>query len=340
MRDLPGEMRVLLIGGTGLISTGITKHLLARGAQVAMFNRGQRPSTLPPEVEQLTGDRADAGAFAALAARKFDAVIDMICFSPAQAKATIEAFAGRTGHVLLCSTVCTYGIEIAKGVLIDESFPQNPTSEYGKNKLICERLFLEAGAQKKFEATVVRPSCTYGPGSFLIDQLEFDTPAWGRIERGLPVLCGGDGLGLWQATHRDDVGKFFAHALQNPKTFGESYNVTRDEVFTWRDFYRQASESLGQRPRAIFMPASWIVAHAPARFGLLADTTRYHGAYDSSKAKRDVPEFRCEVDFVTGARETIADIKRRGVFREGSGDALYESMVAKALAAGVEPETI
>ncbi len=333
-------MRVLLIGGSGLISTGVVTHLLARGAQVTMFNRGQRPSSLPPEVEQLTGDRGDRTAFSALGARKFDAVIDMICFAPEQASATIEAFAGHTGHVLFCSTVCTYGIEISQSVLIDETFPQTPTSGYGKNKLTCERLFLEAGAQKKFEVTVVRPSCTYGPGSFLIDQLEFDTPTWGRIERGLPVLCGGDGLGLWQATHRNDVGKLFAYAVHNPKTFGESYNATRDEVFTWRDFYAQAAESLGQRPRVLFMPASWIVSHDPKRFGLLADTTRHHGAYDSSKAKRDVPEFRCEIDFVTGARETIADIKRRGVFRDGTGDALYESMVEKALAAGVVPETL
>ena len=333
-------MRVLIIGGTGLISVGIAKHLLGRGAGVTMFNRGKRPNTLPPDVEQVTGDRADAEAFAALARRDFDAVIDMICFSPAQAEQTVEAFAGRTAQLLLCSTCCTYAVDIPPHVVVRETDEQRPISEYGKNKLTTEKLFLRAGADGKFAATVIRPSCTYGPGSFLIDQLEFDTPAWGRIERGLPVLAAGDGLGLWQATHRDDVGKMFAHAVLNPTTYGQAYNATRDEVFTWRDFYRQAASSLGRAPRVIFMPASWIVRHAPERFGLLAETTRYHGAYDSSKARRDVPEFRCGIDFEVGARETLEDIKRRGVFRDGRGDALYDLMVEKALAAGAEIEEI
>ena len=47
-------MRVLIIGGTGLISVGIAEHLLGRGAQVTVFNRARRPSTLSG-VEQLTG---------------------------------------------------------------------------------------------------------------------------------------------------------------------------------------------------------------------------------------------------------------------------------------------
>jgi len=333
-------MRVLIIGGTGLISVGIAKELLRRGARVSMFNRGRRPNTLPAEVEQLTGDRADSQAFAALAGRGFDAVIDMICFSPAQAEQTVHTFAGRTQQLLLCSTCCTYAVDIPPHVLVRESDEQRPVSEYGRNKLIAEQLVLQAGAEGKFAATVIRPSCSYGPGSFLIDQLEFDTPAWGRIERGLPVLAAGDGLGLWQATHRDDVGKLFAHAVLNAKTYGQAYNATRDEVFTWRDFYRQAALALGKPARVIFMPASWIVRHAPDRFGLLAETTRYHGAYDSSKAKRDVPEFRCTIDFADGARETIEDIKRRGVFRDGRGDALYERMVDEALASGAVIEEL
>src|SRR4051794_35409829 len=108
-------------------------------------------------------------------------------------------------------------------------------------------------------------------------------------------------LGLWVATHRDGVGKLFAYATLNPKTYGQSYNATRDENFTWRDFYREAAQSLCRAPRVMFMPASWIVAHDPQRFGLLREITQFHGAYSSEKAKRDVPEFRCEIDFARGA---------------------------------------
>jgi nucleoside-diphosphate-sugar epimerase len=221
--------------------------------------------------------------------------------------------------------------------VIDETFEQRPVSEYGRNKLACERIFLDAHAAKRLRATIIRPSCTYGPGGRLIDNLEFDPPTWDRIERGLPVLCSGDGLGLWVATHRDDVGKLFAYAAGNPKAFGQCYNAVRDENFTWRDFYREAAAALDKPVDVLFMPADWIIKHDPQRFALLREITRYHGAYSSARAKRDVPEFRCEIGFTDGARETLFDVRRRGAWKKMDADAVYDAMVQKALAAGVDP---
>jgi nucleoside-diphosphate-sugar epimerase len=330
-------MRVLIIGGTGLISTGITKHLLARGADVTHFNRGQRGAS-PQGVTKLIGDRSDFAAFEQQMSREaFDVVIDMICFTPEQAASDVRAFAGRCKHFIFCSTVCVYGAKIPPGVIIDETFEPQPISDYGRAKLACERVFLDAARKGDFAATIVRPSCTYGPGGRLIDNLEFDPPTWDRIERGLPVMCSGDGLGLWVATHRDDVGKLFAHAAMNPVTYGQCYNATRDENFTWRDFYREAASALGRPLDVLFMPADWIIQHDPKRFSLLREITRFHGAYSSEKAKRDVPEFRCEISFERGAAETLADIRRRGAWRRSDDDSLYDQMVRKALDIGVQP---
>src|SRR4051812_2593635 len=208
-------MKVLIIGGTGLISQGIIKHLLeARGADVTMFNRGKREHALSSDVRAIEGDRNDFTAFEQRfsAGQRFDVVIDMICFTPEQADSDIRAFARRCDHFIFCSTVCTYGVKVPPHVFVDETFPQEPISNYGKNKLACERIFLRAHAEKKLNTTIIRPSSTYGPGGTLIDNLEFDPAAWDRIERGLPTLCAGDGLGLWVSTHRDDVGALFAHA--------------------------------------------------------------------------------------------------------------------------------
>jgi nucleoside-diphosphate-sugar epimerase len=330
-------MRALLVGGTGLISVGIIKHLLARGADVTMFNRGKRPSSVPNSVKHIVGDRNDKSFETCFTGRPFDVVIDMICFSPQQAEASVRAFGERCEHFIFCSTVCTYGVKVPPNVLVDESFPQEPISEYGKNKVLCEQIFRRADETGKFNTTIVRPSCTYGPGSPLIDHLEFDPPAWDRIERGLPVLCGGDGLGLWVATHRDDVGKLFAYAAMERKTFGKSYNATRDQIFTWRDYYRDVATVLGKRAKVIFMPADWIVKHDAKRFGLLKEITQFHGAYSSAAAKRDVPEFECEIDFAEGADQTLKDVRARRAWKSSEEDAMYDAMVKRARDAGVEP---
>jgi nucleoside-diphosphate-sugar epimerase len=331
-------MRALIIGGTGLISQGIVKHLLARGADVTVFNRAQREDMLPREIKRLTGDRNQFDEFERrFADTRFDVVIDMICFGPEQAASAVRAFGGRCEHFIFCSTVCTYGTKIPPQILIDEKFPQEPTTGYGRNKMVAEQVFRRAHDERKFHMTIVRPSHTYGPGAPLIDNLEANAIAWDRIERGQPVLCAGDGLGLWQSTHRDDCGKLFAHAVLNPKTYGQDYNATRDEILTWRDYYRHAAAALGKPAQLVFMPAAWIVRHDPQRFGLLAEITQFHGAYNSAKARRDVPEFRCEIDLTSGAIDTFADLRRRNEWRDSSTDSLYQKMMDEALALGIEP---
>ncbi len=329
-------MRVLIIGGTGLISVGIVKHLLARRAEVTVFNRGQRDPT-PTGVQVLVGDRNAADFESRFARSEYDVVIDMICFSPAQAESSIRAFAGRCRHFVFCSTVCTYGTKVPPQVLVDETFAQQPISNYGKGKLACERLFKAAHERGDFAVTIIRPSHTYGPGSSLVDQLEFDAVAWDRIERGLPVLISDGGLGLWQSTHRDDCGKLFAYACLTAKTYGQDYNATRDQVFTWRDYYRHVAQTLGRPAHLVSMPAEWIVSRDPSRFGGLNEIFRHHGAYCSAKARRDVPEFRCAIDFPAGAAETLADVRRRGAWRDSRNDALYQGMIDTAIAIGVKP---
>ena len=330
-------LNALIVGGTGLISTGIAKQLLARGAQVTMYNRGQRENTLPAGVRQILGNREESSAFAATFAElRFDVVFDMICFTMRQAEASVHAFRGRCEQFVFCSTVCAYSTHTPPQVLVDEHFPLSPDSEYGKNKVACERAFQRAADGGAFQLTIARPSHTYGPGGSLIDQQEFDSGTWDRVARGLPVLVAGDGLGLWQSTHRDDCGKFFAHAALNPKTYGEAYNTTRDEVLTWRDYYREVAKALDTRAKLIFVPAAWLIAQDPKRFNFLAETTQFHGAYSSAKAKAHVPEFQASIGLEQGARETFADMRRRGAWRDSGSDAPYQRIVERALALGFE----
>jgi len=50
-------MRILIIGGTGLISTAMTRQLLEKGADVTLFNRGKTPPRFPGGAKFLS--RAD-----------------------------------------------------------------------------------------------------------------------------------------------------------------------------------------------------------------------------------------------------------------------------------------
>jgi nucleoside-diphosphate-sugar epimerase len=182
--------------------------------------------------------------------------------------------------------------------------------------------------------TIFRPANTYGPGRFIADQLELDSVAWDRVERGLPVVCADGAMTLIQSTHIDDCGKAFAYGALNPRTYGEIYNTTRDRIFTWRDYYREMGIALGKPIELFTMPSNWIIRRSPERFFFLREITRFHCAYSSAKAKRDIPEFRCTIDFPDGARETVEDLRDRKAFRDSSGDDLYQRMADEAVKVG------
>lgn len=326
--------KALIVGGTGLISTGITTQLLARGAKVTLYNRGQtRPNV--PGVRHLVGDRTDRDAFVkAFSNETFDVVFDMICFAPEQAEDSVQAFRGRCEHFVFCSSAVTYGPALPPQVLVDESWPQQPVSDYGRAKVACERILERAAALGAFKLTVVRAGHTYGPGGSMDDQLGTDS-TWDRVLRGLPVLVAGDGLGLWQSTHRDDCAVFFAAAALNSKTYGEHYNAVRDEVFTWREYYREVSSALDTPAKVIFVPTRWLLDQAPHRFHFLDEISRHHGAFSSAKARAHVPEFTPNIGLETGARQTFADLRLRGAWPDSTLDTEYQAIVDRALALGL-----
>ncbi|MDB6165850.1 MAG: Nucleoside-diphosphate-sugar epimerase, partial [Lacunisphaera sp.] len=306
------RMKVLIVGGTGLISTGIVKALRARGAELTVFNRGKTDDRLGPEVKRLVGDRSDFRGFekTLATAGRCDVVIDMICFRPDEAQSILRAIAGRCGHFVFCSTVCTYGNTQTILPTTEETL-QAPQADYGRNKLACEEIFLRAQSAMKLPVTIIRPSHTYGPGGGIINNLNTDPAFLSRLRAGRPVIVSGDGHGLWQSAYADDVGQGFAFAAANPRCFGQAYNAVADEVVTWDQYVRRTAAAIGApEPRLVHLPTDFLLAVDRARYTALEEIFRFHGVYSNAKLKRDVPEFQLTTPFEEGVRRTVAWIDR------------------------------
>jgi nucleoside-diphosphate-sugar epimerase len=304
--DFVGAMKVLIIGGSGLISSGIVKALHTRKADITVFNRGKTEDRLG-DVQHLVGDRNDFAAFEAAMAKSgpWDVVIDMICFEAPQAESDVRAFAGRCSHFIFCSTVCTYG-NTQTIIPTDESIPQNPHSNYGRGKVACEQIFLQAHAAGKFPVTIMRPSHTYGPSGPVINNLGWEPSFVDRLRKGRPVIVSGDGHGLWQSAFNEDVGVGFAYAAGNPKCFGEVYNITGDEVVTWDEYTIRSAAAIGApAPKIVHIPTDLLLTLKHERLQALEEIFRYHGVYSSDKLKRVVPEYRNSTPYEEGVRRTV-----------------------------------
>ena len=169
-------MHVLIIGGTGLISTAIVDQLLERGDDVTLFNRGLSEARFahPERVHYLRGDRSDFAAFEAEMARHtFDAVIDMVAFAPEAADSLLRAFTGRTQQIVVCSTVCVYGGPMTALPAADDE-PHRSVTDYGRNNSAIEHTLLSANGKNGLHTTVLRPSFTTGEGHLLGAAIMFD----------------------------------------------------------------------------------------------------------------------------------------------------------------------
>ena len=333
-------MKVLIIGGTGLISRGIVKHLLARGAHVTMYNRARRDNPLSPNVELITGDRSQRDEFEGrFANSRFDVVIDMICFRPEEAESDVRAFGGRCEQLQFCSSVAAYGVKISSDVLVDETFPQEPVSTYGKGKVACEEVLMRADAERKFRTTIFPAQQHLRPGPSL------DRPARARPgglgPRGartarssaLTAACRSGNRHIATTAGRPSLTERSTPRPTarptTPRTTASSPGATTTA---------RLGSALDKPIELLTMPAGWIVQQDPARFSFLRDISRFHGAYSSAKAKRDIPEFRCEIDFTAGARDALQDLRRRKAFRDGQNDDVYQKMVDHAAQLGSRVE--
>ncbi|WP_435319237.1 NAD-dependent epimerase/dehydratase family protein [Haloarchaeobius sp. TZWSO28] len=298
-------MDVLIIGGTGLISTAITRQLVETAHDVTVATRGETEATLPDAVTHVTCDRNDSDRLAEVAeAVAPDCVIDMVCFTPEQAREAVDAFAGSTQYVF-CSTVDVYHRPTASVPSTEDATREPGVSEYGRNKAAAEDVFRDAHGDA-FAATIIRPWSTYGEGGPVLHTLGLGTYYIDRIRQGKPIVVHGDGTSLWGPCHRDDVARAFVNAVGNETAYGETYHVTSEEVMTWNQYHEAVARALdAPDPELVHIPTDVLSEVVPDRTGMLRDHFQFSTVFDNSKARRDL-DFEYTVPFEEGVRRTVA----------------------------------
>ena len=332
------EMKVLVIGGTGLISTAIVDQLVARGDEVTVFNRGRTPRRIPSGVPVIRGDRWDYPAFEAEMSRhRFDAVIDMVAFAPENAGSLLRAFAGRARHLVVCSTVCVYGGPLTRLPATDDE-PHRPITRYGRDKSAIESALLAANGEDGLHTTVLRPSFTTGEGHAALGAYIFDDSTADRIRKGLPLIVPDGGNAAWAIAHVSDVARAFVNALGNERAYGRAYHVTSDEHTTWTGVFRALEEAVsGSRgSRHVAIPTDWLYRVAPRRSVGVRFIYQYPSIFDNTAAARDLG-FRTTVPLVETFRRQLSWIEANGTATPAE-DEPYQDVLIDAYERGALPD--
>lgn len=304
-------MKILFIGGTGLISSACSDLALARGHELFLVNRSV--STKYPVPEDAAVLQADvyadeAGLAALLAGHRFDAVVDFIAFTEADVERDLRLFRDQTGQFVFISSASAYQKPVRNYLITEETPLENPYWEYSRNKIACENRLMQAYREEAFPATIVRPSHTYGP-----TQIPFGVSSWrhpwtviDRMKRGQKVIVPGDGTSLWVLTWNADFARGLVGLLGNGNAIGEAFQITSDQVLSWDQIHLEACRALGLAPNVVHIPSDLIAKYWPEALGSLIGDKSNSVVFDNSRIKSFVPDFICEVDWAEGLRRSLA----------------------------------
>ncbi len=278
-------MRVLIIGGTGSFSSRVTEKAFARGHEVMVYARGQRPLlSVPlaahrgePGVLLLRGERSELRARAAeLEEFSPDVVVDSICFAPERAEDLVALFA-RARRLVLVSSVDVYGEDVGAAPVTEERAP-SPVTPYAKGKLASEKVVLEGlGAR----VTVIRPSHILGR-TFLTASLWGRSPYLvDRLKRGKPIPAIDGGRNVLTPVHAVDVAEWVVRSFDAPEADGEIFNAVGGEIITQRRYYECIAKALGVELQLVAVPSHVFRRHSNA-----ASQFNWHRPYSCAKAVR------------------------------------------------------
>lgn len=298
-------LKVLFIGGTGIISSACSPLAIEKGIDLYLLNRGKSSRPVPEGATVLHGDIRDPeSARKELEGHQFDAVVNWIAYRPADIEIDLELFRGKTKQYLFISSASAYQTPPASLPVTESTVLFNPHWGYSRDKIACEERLIRAYREEGFPSVIVRPSHTYDKTLLPMDG---GYTVIARMRQGKPVVVHGDGSSLWVLTHHRDFAKGFVGLLGNHHTIGESFHITSDEVVTWDQIYRIFAEAAGvDAPELVHVPSDMIATYDPNwGAGLLGDKT-HSMIFDNSKIKRFVPDFAATIPISLGAKEVMA----------------------------------
>jgi nucleoside-diphosphate-sugar epimerase len=342
-------MRVLFVGGTGLISSACSVAAEQAGHDLWLVNRGR--STLPPTVPEervIIADAMDAAQLrGALHGTRWDVVVQWVGFQPDHVADDVETFAD-VGQYVYISSASVYEKPPSSWLITEKTPTVNPFWLYAQMKIACEGVLRSAHQDSGFPMTIVRPSLTYGDS-----QIPVMVGSWARpftiierMRRNATILVPGDGTAIWTLTHNSDFAKGLIGLFGQQPAIGEDFHITSDEALSWNQIYQLVGEAAGVRPDLLHIPTDAIVAADPASLGSLWGDKANSSVFDNAKLRSVVPDFAATTPFAEGIRRTVAwfdaDPARQAV--DDAANALWDRLVAvytealgQAAAAGGTP---
>ncbi|PJC60234.1 MAG: NAD-dependent dehydratase [Ignavibacteria bacterium CG_4_9_14_0_2_um_filter_37_13] len=297
-------MRILFIGGTGVISTACSELCIENGYDLYLLNRGQSLRVPPAKAKIINADIRDTRAVKTiLAKKKFDVVVDWIAYTEEHVKNDFEIFGDKTYQYIFISSASAYHKPPLILPITEDTPLHNPFWTYSQGKIDCENFLMKLFTEENFPVTICRPSHTYDKTRF---PLYGNYTAFSRMKQNKSIIIHGDGNTLWTLTNTRDFAKGFIGLLGNSKCIGEAYHITSDETMTWNQIAETIALAARLELKITHIPAEFITKYDEEWGSNITGDKGYDTVFNNSKIRSIIPQFKAVIPYREGIKEVIA----------------------------------
>lgn len=297
-------MKILIIGGSGTISTYVVRKCVEMKMDVTILNRGIHHVDLPKSVKIIIGDIKDKQVMMKLMKDYFyDSVIEFVAFTKEDVQRDIEVFKGKTRQYIFISSASAYHKPVEDYPMTEETPLKNPYWSYSQDKIECEE-YLKTVIDMNI--TIVRPSHTYDNKMIMavMTRWGYEYAHIQRLKDGLPIIIPGDGTSVWTITHAKDFANSFVYLIGNEAAYNDVFHITGEKLYTWDQFTQMMAQALGVKAHIIHIPTDFIIQMMPEMEGPLFGDKSWSAIFDNSKIKKISQEYTSNI----GYEDVVMDV--------------------------------
>lgn len=308
-------MNILIIGGTGVLSSAVTAEVLRKGLAVTMINRGKR--RIPEGVELIKADKDDLQTIAkALESRTFDAVMDYLCYTDAQTEKSARFYMKYTKQYFYISSCAVYDTASLNGQMADEESKKVlPIWKYSVDKWASEQKIEALFKGSDVNYTIIRPCVTYGDTRIpygIMPPYGYHWTLCARILAGKPIITWNGGRNRCNMTRVEDFAVGVVGLIGNPKAYNEAFNICGNETPTFKEVLETVSDYLHKEVITVDIQSDFYAKEFSLKAGEILGGRSIDTINSNLKLIDAVPMFKQTITLKEGIAMTLDAYKAQG----------------------------